>query len=69
MVGLTIDHEGGKRETDELVKYDKTNIIKRNEWGYEVGVDKNGNIISKAVESIYLKTAIYYQDMENMSII
>jgi hypothetical protein len=49
MVGLTIDHEGGKRETDELVKYDKTNIIKRNEWGYEVGVDKNGNIISKAV--------------------
>ena len=49
MVGLTIDHEGGKRETDELVKYDKTNIIKRNEWGYEVGIDKNGNIISKAV--------------------
>ena len=49
IVELNVSHEGGKRLTDELVEYDKTNIIDRNEWGYEVGIDKNGNIISKGI--------------------
>ena len=49
VIGLTIAHEGGPRLENELVKYDKTNIIQRNRWGYEVGVNKNGNVISKGV--------------------
>ena len=49
IIELNISHEGGPRLTDELVKYDKTNIIPRNQWGYEVGVNKNGNIISKGI--------------------
>ena len=49
IIELNISHEGGPRLTDELVKYDKTNIIPRNQWGYEVGVNKDGNIISKGI--------------------
>ena len=49
VIGLTISHEGGPRLENELIKYDKTNIIERNRWGYEVGVNKNGNVISKGV--------------------
>jgi len=49
IIELVISHEGGPRLTDELVKYDKSNIVDRNQWGYEVGVNKNGNIISKGI--------------------
>ena len=49
IIELDISHEGGPRLTDELVKYDKSNIVDRNQWGYEVGVNKNGNIISKGI--------------------
>ena len=49
MIELNISHEGGPRLTDELVKYDETNIVDRNEWGYEVGINKDGNIISKGI--------------------
>ena len=49
IIELKVTHEGGPRLTNELVKYDKTNIFPRNEWGYEVGVNKNGNIISKGI--------------------
>ena len=41
MIELNISHEGGPRLTDELVKYDETNIVDRNEWGYEVGINKD----------------------------
>ena len=45
---LNISHEGGPRLTDELVKYNDNSTI-RNQWGYEVGVNKNGNIISRGI--------------------
>ena len=44
---LKVSHEGGDREEDELVLYNIDNFWGTNEYGYEVEVDKNGNIKSK----------------------
>ena len=46
---LKISHIGGDREVDELVLYDNSNFLGTNIYGYEVEVDKNGNIINKNV--------------------
>ena len=46
---LNVSHEGGFRQENELVKYDKSNIITRNKYGYEAAVDSNGNVIDKKI--------------------
>ena len=46
---LNVSHEGGYRQENELVKYDKSNIITRNKYGYEAAVDSNGNVIDKKI--------------------
>ena len=46
---LNVSHEGGFRQENELVKYDISNIITRNKYGYEVAVDSNGNVIDKKI--------------------
>lgn len=40
---------GGFRDKDYIVYYDKTNIRKRNNYGYEVGVSSDGIVVSKDV--------------------
>ena len=44
-----INHEGGYRSTNEIVKYDSSNLIERNEYGYEAAINKNGNVINKGI--------------------
>ena len=46
---LTVSHEGGYRQENELVKYDKTNIIDRNQYGFEVSINSNGNVVDKGI--------------------
>ena len=46
---LNVSHEGGARQENELVKYDKSNIIDRNKYGYEVAVNSNGNVIDAGI--------------------
>ena len=46
---LTVSHEGGAREENELVKYDESNIRNRNQYGFEVSVNSNGNVIDKGI--------------------
>ena len=40
-------YNGGFRNSDTLVYYDKSNFRSRNNYGYEVAVDENGYIIDK----------------------
>ena len=44
---LKVSHEGGDRGEDELVLYNITTFRGTNIYGYEVEVDRNGNIIKK----------------------
>ena len=46
---LTVSHEGGARGENELVKYDESNIRDRNQYGFEVSVNSNGNVIDKGI--------------------
>ena len=46
---LTVSHEGGFRAENELVRYDKSNILPRNQQGYEFAINSNGNIIDKGI--------------------
>jgi len=46
---LKVSHEGGDREEDELVLYDIDNFRGTNVYGYEVEVNRDGNIISKNI--------------------
>ena len=47
IIKMEVSHEGGDRGENELVLYDITNFRGTNVYGYEVEVDKNGNIIAK----------------------
>ena len=47
VIKLEVSHEGGDREEDELVLYNIDTFRGTNIYGYEVVVDRNGNIISK----------------------
>ena len=47
-----VSHEGGYRQENELVKYDKTNIINRNKYGYEVAVNSKGNVINMGINVV-----------------
>ena len=46
---LTVSHEGNVRQENELVKYDKSNIRDRNQYGYEAAVNSNGNVINLGI--------------------
>jgi uncharacterized lipoprotein YddW (UPF0748 family) len=46
---INVSHEGGGRLENELVKYDESNIINRNKYGFEIAVDSNGNAIDKKI--------------------
>ena len=46
---LNVSHEGGHRQENELVKYNKSNIVSRNKYGYEVAVNSNGNVIDAGI--------------------
>ena len=46
---LSVSHEGGFRKEDELVKYDETNIIDRNQYGFEIAVNSNNNVINSGI--------------------
>ena len=46
---LTVSHEGNLRQENELVKYDKSNIRERNQYGFEAAVNSNGNVINLGI--------------------
>ena len=70
MIKLEVSHEGGDREEDELVLYNIDTFRGTNIYGYEVVVDRNGNIISKNknVELTDEKGYVLSADMEKMLI-
>ena len=46
---LTVSHEGNARQENELVKYDESNIIHRNQYGFEAAVNSDGNVINLGI--------------------
>ena len=46
---ITVNHSGGYRATNEVVQYDKSNLVNRNEYGYEIAVSSDGLIVDLGI--------------------
>ena len=46
---IIVNHSGGYRATNEVVHYDKSNLVNRNEFGYEIAVNRDGMIVDLGI--------------------
>lgn len=44
---ITNIHYGGFRNTDFIVYYDASNVVSRNQYGFEIAIDKDGLVVDK----------------------